>query len=135
VHVQSSMIHHPSSTRSGAVLTLVIVALMLTGVVMFVLAGGTQAMLFQADTAWLQAVERDLTASGLAWTRQRLANNRAAPMAEPQELSVAALGVPNARLAVRILKVQEGGAEVRVETSCRKARRTLETTRDHTIRL
>ncbi len=119
--------------RTGAVLTLVIVALALTGVVMFVLTQGSNAMLFRADTAYLQALERDLIASGLALARQKV--SAGLPTDELSDLDVAALGVPNGRLLVRVLEVQNDQARVHIETSCRKGRRTLDTSRDFTILL
>jgi hypothetical protein len=117
----------------GAVLTLVLVAMILMGMAMFVLTGGAKAMLFHADTAYLQAVERNLIASGLAWTQQKLAGNSALPAEKPVELDVTAFGVPQARLAVRVLEVRDGTARVHIETSCHKGQRTLHTSRDYTL--
>ncbi len=119
--------------NQGAVLTLVLVAMILMGMAMFILTGGAKAMLFHADTAYLQAVERNLIASGVAWTQQRLAGNGAVPTEKPVELDVAAFGLPNARLAVRVLEVRDGTARVHIETSCHKGQRTLHTSRDYTV--
>lgn len=115
----------------GTILTFVIVALMLMGVVMFVLTGGANTMLFQADTAYVQAVERVLIASGLAWASERASSNAGSPSTEPVELNTAAFGLQNAKLIVRILGVQDNTAHVHVETSCHKGRRTLHTSRDY----
>ena len=117
----------------GAVLTLVLVAMLLMGMAMFILTGGAKAMLFHTDTAFLQAVERNLIASGLAWTQQKLVENSAVPAEKPVELDVTAFGVPNARLAVRVLEVRDGTARVHIETSCHKGQRTLHTSRDYTL--
>jgi hypothetical protein len=119
--------------RTGVVLTLVIVALILTGVVMFVLTEGGNAMLFRADTAYLQALERNLITSGLALAQQKVSGGL--PIEGPFEPNLAAFGVPNARLLVRVLEVQSDKARVHIETSCRKGRRTLDTSRDYTILL
>jgi hypothetical protein len=119
--------------NQGAVLTLVLVALILMGMAMFILTGGAKAMLFHADTAYLQAVERNLIASGLAWTQQKLANNSGLPTEKPAELDVTVFGVPQARLAVHVLEVRDGTARVHLETSCQKGRRTLHTSRDYTL--
>ncbi len=118
-------------SNRGTILTLVIVALTLMGVVMFVLTGGANTMLFQADTAYAQAVERDLIASGLAWARERASGNAGSPSTEPVELNTAAFSLPNAKLVVRILGVQDNTAQVHIETSCHKGRRTLHTARDY----
>jgi hypothetical protein len=119
--------------RPGVVLTLVIVALALTGVAMFVLTEGANAMLFHADTAYLQALERNLISSGLALARQKVSAGLSTD--EPFEPDIAALSVPDGRLLVRVLEVQSDQARVHIETSCRKGRRTLDTSRDFTILL
>jgi len=118
------------SRQRGFTLTFVIVALIMVGVAMFVLTGGSNTMLFHADTAYLQAVERNLIASGLAWTQVR---GSGTPVGESVELDVTSFNCPGARLAVRVLDVQDGRARVRIETSCRKGRRTLDTARDYTV--
>jgi hypothetical protein len=119
--------------KRGTVLTLVIVAVMLVGVVMLVLTEGSNTMLFQADAAYLQAVERNLIASGLAWARERISSHAEVPGTEAVELSTAAFGLPNAKLVVRILGVQSSTAQVRIETSCHKGRRTLHSSRTFSI--
>ncbi len=106
----------------GAVLTLVIVAMLLLGIVMYVLTEGSNTMLFQADAAYVQAVQRDLVASGLAWAREKIAGSGAVPTAEPVELDTAAFGLPNAKLVVRIMDAQSSTARVQIETSCHKGR-------------
>jgi len=118
--------------NQGAILTLVIVALILVGVVLFVLTGGANAVLFQADTACLRAVQRNLIASGLAWAAERAAREVDTPSSgELVELDATAFGLPSARLAVRILGVQGDTVKVHVETSCHKGRQTLRTSRDY----
>jgi hypothetical protein len=117
--------------NQGAILTLVIVALILVGVVMFVLTGGANVMLFQADTAYLQAVQRSLIASGLAWARERVAHDLDAPGLEPVALDPAAFGLPGTKLVVRILEVRQNTARVHLEIFCHKGRRTLKTSCDY----
>ena len=58
--------------RNGFVLVIVIVTIALIGAEMFVLTGGSNTILFQANTAYLQACERNLTASGLAWAQKNI---------------------------------------------------------------
>jgi hypothetical protein len=111
--------------NQGAVLTLVIVAVMLLGIIMYILTEGSNTMLFQADAAYVQAVQRDLIASGLAWAREKIAGRGAVPTAEPVELDTTAFGLPNTRLVVRIVEAQSPTAQVRIETSCHKGRHTL----------
>jgi len=117
----------------GAILTLVIVALMLVGVVMFILTEGANTMLFQADTAYVQAVERNLIASGLAWAKERVSSHPGTQSTEPVELNTTAFGLPNAKLVVRILDMQNSTAKVHIETSCHKGRRMLRTSRTFSV--
>ena len=119
--------------NQGAILTLVIVALMLVGVVMFVLTEGSNTMLFQADAAYLRAVQRDLIGSGLAWARQKVSSPAQVQSTDPIELDTAAFGLPNARLVVRILEVQDGTAQVHIETSCHRGRQTLRMSRTFSV--
>lgn len=119
--------------NQGAVLTLVIVAVMLVGVVMFILTEGSNTMLFQADAAYLQAIQRDLTGSGLAWARQKVSSQAEVQSTDAIELDTAAFGLPGAKLVVRILDVQNGTANVRIETSCHKGRQTLRMSRTFSV--
>jgi hypothetical protein len=115
--------------NQGAVLSLVVVALMMVGIVLFVLTEGANTMLFRADTACVQAVERNLIASGLAWAREKAAGDAGARVTEPVDLNTTAFNAPDARLVVQIVEVQREAAKVRIETSCRKGRRTLHSSR------
>ena len=55
--------------QNGFVMILVIMALAAIGVVMFVLTDDANTMIFESDTAYLRATQRNLTASALAWAR------------------------------------------------------------------
>jgi len=121
--------------NKGFLLTLVIVALALMGTVLFVLAGGSNVMLFQADTAWLQATERNLTVSGLAWARASIPPNGDIAVGKPVVLATEAFNAPNAGLTVDIVQAEAGHATVRITTSCSKGRRALTACRDYTIDL
>lgn len=120
--------------NSGFLLTFVIVALAVMGAVFFVLAGGANGMLFHADAAYLQATERNLVASGLAWARANIPSGGEAA-SEAVALDAGAFGVQNASLVVQIVQVQADHATVRVASSCSKGRRTLTACRDYTLDL
>lgn len=109
----------------GFVLIYVVTALALVGVAMSVLGGTTDTMLFQTDTALLEAVERDLVASGLAWAREQLSRRREAAVGEVFEPDTTAFGATTSRLRVTITNVGQDVALVRLETACTKGRRTL----------
>lgn len=124
-----------NQTKKGFVLTLVIVGLGMVAVVMFVLTGGANTMLFQADRAYLQAVRRNLVASGIAWSQVAAADPNAVPLAGPVQLDAAALGGRGPELTVRITEVRTETVDIQVRTSCTKGKQTLTGSRDYTIRL
>lgn len=120
--------------QRGFSLTFVILALILVGVAMSVLAAGSNAMLFHADMAYLQALERNLIASGLAWTRAKASGGGTnLPVGAPVELDVSAFGASAVKLAVQVLEVQDGKARIQVETSCTKRGRARNTTNEYTL--
>jgi len=114
--------------KNGSVLTLVIVLLGLVVMALAVLTESSNTMLFQADRAYLRAVERNLTASGLAWAR-----HHAADANEP--LDVAPLTTRSAGLTVRVAETGDRRATVHITTSCTKARQTLDASQDYVISL
>lgn len=124
-----------TARQNGFVLTLVIVALGLMGVVMAVLAGASNTMLFHADRAQVEAVERNLAASGLAWARHQVLQPGATMAAQPMELDVRTFRIPQARLAVSIAQADAGSVDVRIEASCGKGRQTARTQRQYGIAL
>lgn len=121
--------------KSGFILSLVIVALGLLGVVMAVLGQGTNTMLFHADRAYLRAVERNLTASGLAWARHQVLQGQAAVSAEPIGLDIGSLNVRQGTLAVSFVQVGATSVDVRVEARCAKGRRSVSGEHDYAIGL
>jgi hypothetical protein len=61
--------------KKGFALVLVITAMAVIGLEMYVLTGGSNTMLFQSDTAYLEACKRNLITSGLAWAKRNILNN------------------------------------------------------------
>jgi Tfp pilus assembly protein PilX len=117
----------------GFILIFVIMVLILVGIAAFVRTAGANTMLFHADGAQLRAVERNLIASGLAWASEKVSAGGDLPVGQTVDLDVAAFGCPSARLAVQIEAVQDGKATVRIESSCRKGRRSFEASRSFAI--
>ena len=116
-------------------MVLVIVALSLVAVVMLVLTEGANTMLFHADRAYLEAVERNLTVSGLAWARQETAQRDAAASAAPIELDVSRLKGPQAALTVSFVRVESAAATVQVGTRCAKGRHVFQTADEYVLNL
>jgi hypothetical protein len=111
--------------QNGFVLLLVIMAIALVGTATCVLAGGANIMLFQSDTVYLQACERNLMASGLAWAKQNIKNRNQGSFNKMVELDTANLGIRGSSLNVFISISRDKQAEVQINTSCSRARRTF----------
>jgi hypothetical protein len=111
--------------ENGFVLILVIAVIAVVGLEMFVLAGSSNIILFQADTAYLRAVRSNLVASGLAWAKRNIKDQNKEIFDKTTELDVTMMNVRNANLSV--IAGAPGGKEVQVQirTSCSKSRQTL----------
>lgn len=118
--------------RDGFVLTFVIVLLGLVGVVMFVLTGGSNTMLFEADAAYVQAVDRNLAASGLAWAQHRAAQTDTTTSDEPVSLDTASLGATGAGLTVQITE-RDAAVYCRIETSTAKGRQSVSNAHEYIL--
>ena len=121
--------------KNGSVLSLVIILLGLVVMALLVLTESSNTMLFQADKAYLRAVERNLTASGLAWARHRAVDTNEPLGRDPLPLDVTSLTARPAGLTVRVAETDDRRATVHITTSCTKARQTLEAERDYVISL
>lgn len=111
--------------QNGFVLILVITVIAAIGAEMFVLTGGANTMLFQSDTAYLQAVERNLVASGLAWARRNIKSESRETFNRTIELDVSNMDIRGSTLTVTTSAPRDKEAEVQIETSCNRRGRTL----------
>jgi hypothetical protein len=121
--------------QNGFVLVLVIIAIALVGVASYVLAGGTNTILFQSDTAYLQACERNLRTSGLAWAKQNIKNRNQESFNRMIELDTANLGIRDSNLTIFISIARDKQAEVRINTSCSRAGHTFKRDNRYLIEL
>jgi hypothetical protein len=109
------------TTKQGFVLVMVIVAIALTGMVMFVLSDGSRTMIFQTDTAYLNACRRNLVSSGLAWAKTNAGSTAEGEMV----LDVNDLGVGDASLRVSLVSEPNEAPSIRIATSVSRRTRTL----------
>jgi len=119
--------------RNGTVLTLVIFALGLVAAIMVVLTEGAKTMLYQADAAYLRAVQGNLTASGLAWAQHNMIDSNQPAGTDHVQLDVEPLSERSVELTVRLVEREDSEATVNITTSCTKARQTLHSAKDYTI--
>ena len=110
--------------QKGFVLVFVIVAIILIGIEMYVLAGMANTMQYQSHRAYLKACERNLIASGLAWARENTPKSPGKSPGQMIELDVSELEILGSVLEVTVGK--DGDVpDVRIQTSCSRGRQTL----------
>lgn len=111
--------------QNGFVLVLVITVIAVVGAEMFVLTGMANTILFQSDIAYLEGVERNLVASGLAWASRNIKNQSKETFNKTIELDVTDMNIRRSTLAVIIAMPKDKEAEVQIDTSCGRGRHTL----------
>ena len=121
--------------QNGFVLILVITAMALISTLMFALTGNSKVIMFQSDTAYLQACNRNLAASGLAWAEQNIKNQTTEIFDRTIELDVTDMDIRGSTLTVTIASAADKEAQVRINTSCSRARRTLRRNNKYRIQL
>jgi len=114
-----------SKTQPGFALTFVIIIIALIGIVTYVLADGARTLQFHSNTVYLQAIERNLTTSALAWARNNVEDKSSEELGKTAELDVALIGTRGSSLTLITRKETNGRIEVRVNTSCSKSRQTF----------
>lgn len=129
--------------QKGFALVLVITAMAIIGLEMHVLTSGANTMLFQADTAYLEACKRNLVTSGLAWAKRNIRNNNKETFEKAVELDVSKIfygsgsrRIRDASLIVTIRGLPTDKApQAQINVSCSRGRRTFRDDGKHKIRL
>ncbi|MBN2312873.1 MAG: hypothetical protein JXM79_03020 [Sedimentisphaerales bacterium] len=110
--------------QSGFVLVFVIVAIILIGIEMYVLAGMANTMQYQSHRTYLKACEKNLIASGLAWARENAPKSPGDNPGQMIELDVNELDILGSALDVTF--TADGDVPVvRIRTLCSRGRQTL----------
>ncbi|MHC4624304.1 MAG: hypothetical protein ACYS4W_10425 [Planctomycetota bacterium] len=117
--------NNKGAEHRGFVLITVVMLIGAMGAALFVLAGIGNTVLFESDTAYLRACERNLTASGLAWAQHNVKARNKEAFGKTTELDVTKMGIYEASLSVTIDVVTDENAEVEISTRCSRARRTF----------
>jgi hypothetical protein len=120
------------SRKNGFVLVLVIIVISLLGVAMLVLTDVAKTLLFQTDRAYLEAVEDNLTAGALAWSRQNVRSLTTEPN-KVVELDTSAMRLRDSKLTVQVKSVTDTAVTIQVSTSCKKGRLALTGCRQYKI--
>jgi len=117
------------------VLILVIVAIAVIGIQMSVLADIANTMQFQSQTAYLNACERNLLASGLLWANENIREKSSEILDKTIQLDVSKLNIRDSALDATISITSDEEAEVKINTSCSRGRQTLKGTGKYRIEL
>jgi len=121
--------------QKGFALVLVITAMAIIGLEMHVLTSGANTMLFQSDTAYLEACKRNLVTSGLAWAKRNIRNNNKETFEKAVELDVSKMNIRVSSLIVTISIPTDKGPQAQINVSCSRGRRTFRGDDKHKIRL
>ena len=116
-------------------LILVIVAIAVIGIQMSVLADIANTMQFQSQTAYLNACERNLLASGLLWANENIREKSSEILDKTIQLDVSKLNIRDSALDATISITSDEEAEVKINTSCSRGRQTLKGTGKYRIEL
>ncbi|MHC4574304.1 MAG: hypothetical protein ACYS76_09270 [Planctomycetota bacterium] len=109
----------------GFVLVAVVTLIAGVGAAMFILAGIGNSILFESDTAYLRACERNLIASGLAWAQHNFEAQNRETFGKTTELDVAKMGIYEAGLSVTMSMATDRNSEAEISTRCSRSRRTF----------
>jgi hypothetical protein len=113
------------SGQAGFVMILVIIMIALVGIVMFVLTEDSKTLTFQSDTVYLEAVERNLAASGLAWAKKNIKNETKELFNKTINLNTSDMNIRVANLSVVISTAEGEKVEAEISSSCSRGRRTF----------
>ena len=119
--------------QNGFILVIVISALALIAAELFILTGGSNTILFQANNAYLEACQQNLADSALAWMEHKSLSSHLENLDETIVLDTGSLGINKASLGLTITKSLEKQTEVQIKTSCQRGRLTLNRKRNYQI--
>jgi len=111
--------------QQGFVLILVIMAIIVFGIELFALSGIANTMQFESNAGYLNACRRNLLASGLAWAQENGGNNSSEVFDKSIKLDTSKMKIRGSALDVTLRRTSDGQAEVQIDTSCSRGRRTL----------
>jgi len=103
----------------------VVMVIALIGTEMFVLTGVAKTMVFESNTAYLRACERNLAASGLAWAKRSIKNQTKETFNRTTKLDVTNMDIQAGSLSVTISIPADKQSQIQINTSCTHVRRTL----------
>jgi hypothetical protein len=120
--------------NKGFILILIVMLIALIGIVVSLLTEASNTMVFQSNKTYLQACERNLIASGLAWSKINIKKENGDISDKMIELDVSEMDIHGSSLAVNLSSSAEARPQVRIRTSCSRGRQTLKSDNTYIIR-
>ena len=111
--------------RHGFVIILVLTTLALMAAMFVVLGNCSQILLFESNIAYLDAANRNLSASAFAWAKYNIGHNNQNIPTGRLPLDVSAMKMSNATLSLDITPPTSSKSEVIVHTSVYLGRQRL----------
>jgi hypothetical protein len=133
--LKGSELKMKNTRPKGAALVLAITAMAIIGLEMHVLSSGANTMLFQSDRAYLEACNRNLITSGLAWAKGNIQNNNIDTFEKSVELDVGKFNIKDSSLIVTITIPTNKEPQAQINASCSRSRQTLKSNEKYQIKL
>lgn len=133
--MKGSKLTMKNKKQKGVALVLAIVAMSIIGLEMHVLSRGANTMLYLSDRAYLEACERNLVTSGLAWAKQNIRNNSTDNFETNIDLGISDLKIKDSSLSVTITIQANEEPQAKIDVSCTRNRRTLKSDKIYEIKL
>ncbi len=115
---------HP--TQNGFVLILAVVGIALAAAALYILAGLAANLLFDANQAYLEAYNRNLSSSALAWAQQNRQDLSDSALTDEIRLDIEQLMIPDGDLRITPLAPREKSLRLQITTECRRETMKLE---------
>ena len=111
--------------QQGYILILLLFTIMLAGLEMLILTGGSNTILFQSNSVYLLAVEQNLVLSGLAWSKKNAEIQQQQNFGNSIKLDITDINVERAVLDIVINKPENNGIDVQIISSVGRGRQNL----------
>jgi hypothetical protein len=109
----------------GFVMVLVIITIAMIGTVMLFLTNASNTMMFQANDAYLNACQRNLITSGIAWSKTNIKKENEQYLNKLTELNITEMNLQHADLNVTINVSSNTKPSAHISTSCSRGRQNL----------
>ena len=103
----------------------VIITIAMIGTVMLFLTNASNTLMFQANDAYLNACQRNLITSGIAWAKTKIKNQSERHLNILTELDVTEMNLQHADLNVTANVSSNTQPNVHIITSCSRGRQNL----------